>query len=485
MLTKSNFGSALAITLIFFFVMGLILLSVPHVLSGIQKAEAAKKEKTRSDILAEIEQTESLFKKNPEDNELRFNYGKLLYQAGEFWKAGDIVTPLAPTPDLSAEALDLAAKLEYLTGNYEEAEKLYARLIQTTEGNMQKQIMAKVGQLFTYYQTNQFSKVKELKFPAGVQLPNAKIMEAFDETPYQKEWQNEEKVAAMPFLMTDPLPVMSLEFNGVPIQVFFDTGADMFCLDNEIVTALGIEWVARAKGSFGGGKQSEIGFGKVDSVKLGQVTLKHVPIMIMPTKRFSKAFQKGRYTIGGIIGTAALHQFLSTVDYKNERLILREKTDANARKWRDEIKGRIADEVPFVLAMSHLMMVRGGLNGKDGLTFFVDSGLAGDDENVRPCFAAPLQTLKYAGIPEPERKVNEDSVGGGGGAWASGAFRIDKISMRNLVQTNVQGEYGSRTPETYWSLGFIQDGLISHRFLRQYSSWTLDFDSMTYIFEKQ
>jgi len=484
MFEKVHFVPAPARILSFFFVMGLIWMSVPRPLSGIQEAKMAKKEKMRADLLAEIEELEPLFKKNPADREIRFKYGNLLYQAGEFWRARDAAAVLAESSDPSVDALELAARLEYLTGNYEQAEALYDRLIAATEGKMQRQIMAKVGQLFTYYQTNQFRKVKGLNFPAGVQLPNAKIMEAFDETPYQKEWQNEEKVAAVPFLMTDPLPVMSLEFNGVPIQVFFDTGADMFCLDNEIVTALGIEWVARAKGSFGGGKQSEIGFGKVDSVKLGQVTLKHVPIMIMPTKRFSKAFQKGRYTIGGIIGTAALHQFLSTVDYKNERLILREKTDANARKWRDEIKGRIADEVPFVLAISHLMMVRGSLNDRERLTFFVDSGLAGDKED-QPSFAAPIQTLKYAGIPEPERKINEDSVGGGGGVWASGEFFIKKLGLGNLVQTNLKGEYGSRTPETYWSMGFIQDGLISHRFLRQYSSWTLDFDSMTYIFEKQ
>jgi hypothetical protein len=217
---------------------------------------------------------------------------------------------------------------------------------------------------------------------------------------------------------------------------------------------------------------------------LGEVTLKHVPILILPTKRFSDTFQYGRYTIGGVIGTAALRQFLATVDYKNERLIFRERTAANARKLRDDLKGRIADEVPFALAATHMMMVRGSLNERQGLTYFVDSGLAGDTKD-QPSFTAPIQTLKYAKIPVPETKINEKSTGGGGGVWASGVFPIDKLGIGNLVQTNIKGEYGSLTPDTYWSsMGFIQDGLISHRFLRQYSSWTLDFDSMTYIFER-
>jgi len=445
--------------------------------------EPPKGEKNRGDILAEIKQVESQFKKNQKDKELRFKYGKLLYQAGEFWKARDVMAVLAKSEDSTIDALDLAAKLEYLTGNYSKAEKLFDRLIKATEGNTQKQIMAKVNQLFTYYQTNQFSKVKDLNFPAGVQLPNAEFMEALVEEPYQMDWTSEEKMTTVPFLMTDPLPIMTIEFNGVPVQVFFDTGADTFILDTEIAAAMGIEWVAKAIGTFGGGKQAEIGFGKVDSIKLGQVTLKHVPITILPTKRFSKGFQDGRYTIGGAIGTAALRQFLSTIDYKNERLILRERTAANARKLRDELKGRIAGEMPFALAVTHMMMAKGSLNGKDGLTYFVDSGLAGDEKD-QPSFTAPIQTLKYAGIPVPETKLSKDSIGGGGGAWASGAFSIEKLGMGNLVQTNVMGEYGSREPQTYWSMGFIQDGLISHRFLRQYSSWTLDFDSMTYIFEK-
>jgi tetratricopeptide (TPR) repeat protein len=445
--------------------------------------EPRKGEKNRGDILAEIKQVEPQFKINQEDKKLRFKYGKLLYQAGDFWKAQDVIGALAKSEDVSVDALDLAAKLAYLTGNYDKAEKLFDRLIKATEGKTQKQVMAKVGQFFTYYQTNQFSKVKGLNFPAGVQLPNAKAMEVFVEEPYQMEWTNEDKVATVPFLMTDPLPVLTIEFNGVPVQVFFDTGGDTFILDNEIAEALGIEWVAKAMGSFGGGKQAEVGFGKVDSVKLGEVTLKQVPITILPTKRFSDTFQDGRYTIGGVIGTAALRQFLSTIDYKNERLIFRERTEANAQKLRNDLKGRIADEVPFVLALTHMMMVKGSLNDRDGLTYFVDSGLAGDEEE-QPSFTAPIQTLKYAGIPEPERKVSEESTGGGGGVWASGAFPIKKLGMGKLIQTDVMGEYGSRTPDTYWSRGFIQDGLISHAFLRQYSSWTLDFDSMTYIFEK-
>jgi len=458
--------------------LGIILLLLCFMGVALERT-SQKEEKTRADIQEEIEQIETKFKDNPDDKEIRFEYGKLLYQSGDFWQARSVFEPLVKDPEPSVDVLSIAAELEYLLANYDEAEQLYKRLITAKEGDAAGQVMVKVGLMLTYYQTNQYDKAKEIEFPPGVILPNWEQMKSFEQSPYQKEWHNEEKVSVVPFQMTDPLPVLTIEFNEVPVHVIFDTGADAFILDNEIAAEMGVEWVSKAMGDFGGGKKSEVGFGKVERVKIGDVTLKQVPVAILPTKRFSMGFENGKYTLGGFIGTVALKQFLATIDYKNDRLILRERTDESVVKLRRELEGRIAAEVPFVLKATHFMMARGSLNDKEGLTFFVDSGLASV-----ACFSAPIQTLEYVGIPVPEKKVHEDSIGGGGGKWASGAFPIKSIGLGPLSQSNVIGEYGSRPPGSYWSLGFIQDGLISHRFLRQYSSWTMDFDAMKYIFEK-
>jgi hypothetical protein len=443
------------------------------------ESTSQKKEKTRTDIQAEIEKIEPKFKENPEDMEIRFEYGKLLYQSGDFWQARDVIEPLVEDHEPSVDVLSIAAELEYLLANYKRAENLYKQLIELKKEDATGQVMAKVGLVLTYYQTNQYRKAKEIEFLPGVKLPNWELMKSFEESPYQKEWHNEEKVSVVPFLMTDPLPILTVELNEVPVHVIFDTGADSFILNNKVAAEMGIEWVSKAMGSFGGGKKSEVGFGKVERVRIGDITLKQVPVAIIPTEQFSAGFEGGKYTLGGFIGTAALKQFLSTIDYKNSRLILRERTNESVAKLRQGLEGRIAAEVPFVLKATHFMMVRGSLNDKDGLTFFVDSGLAST-----ACFSAPIQTLEYVGIPVPEKKIHEDSIGGGGGKWASGAFPIKTIGMGSLSQSNVIGEYGSRPPGSYWSLDFIQDGLISHRFLRQYSSWTLDFDAMKYIFGK-
>jgi hypothetical protein len=85
---------------------------------------------------------------------------------------------------------------------------------------------------------------------------------------------------------------------------------------------------------------------------------------------------------------------------------------------------------------------------------------------------------------EPETAISEEAVGGGGGRFTSGLFDLELVGLGELTQGGVKGEYGALTPETYWARGYIQDGLISHGFLRQYGSWTIDFDSMTFLFEQ-
>jgi hypothetical protein len=110
------------------------------------------------------------------------------------------------------------------------------------------------------------------------------------------------------------------------------------------------------------------------------------------------------------------------------------------------------------------------------LLFHVDSGLAGE-----PAFAAPRQTLEYVGIPVPEVEVRGDVIGGGGGGFATGTFSIAELGLGDLLQSDLVGSFGSLPPQSFMMHGFIQDGLISHNFLRAYS-WTLDFDRMMMVF---
>lgn len=445
-------------------------------------AQLGKSESSRgrAELNREVAAAEAALRDKPGDSDLQLKVTRLLFESGDFWRAREQVARLLKGDQPSVEAISYGAKLAYLLGDYDKAERLYKRLIQAHSGNMQKQIMAKVGLLFVYYQTNRYDMAKKIEFPPGVLLPNWDTMKSFDEPPYRMQWASSHKSTTIPFVMTDPLPMLSIEYDGHPVYVVFDTGADMCIVDTELAKTLGITEVASGTGVGGGGLPTPFAMGKLNSMKVGEVTLHNVPITILPTKRFSKEFADGKYPVSGIVGTGLIHQFLTTIDYANGRMILRERSEANSRKLSKTIADAVVGEVPFALHATHFMTARGSLNGRGGLTFLVDSGLADDDAMV----GLPIETLRYLGIPEPERKVDPDSAGGGGGVWASAEVPLESVGLGNLTQEGAVAEYGGIPPATYWSHGFIQDGLISHRFLRRYESWTIDFDRMIYIFTK-
>ena len=439
-------------------------------------------EPDRGDILAAIAETKAAFEGIPDNAELAYQLANLHYQAGHFDTAKETLRPLLDTGEASGDAKLLMGELEYLTGDYAAAEEVLLDLKENAYDTMTR-IMAQVKLLFVYYQTNQYARSQDLLkgFEDSIVLPTWDLMKAFEEPPYQIDW-NGASETIIPFELTDPLPLLPVEINGEPIWVLIDTGGDAFVLDEEIAASLGIEPVTTVMGTGGGGLQREVGLGRADTLKIGDVTINSVPVMTTATQRWSDIYE-GDYTLGGVITTGVLKQFLSTVDYLNEQLILRPRTEAGKQALEQELEGQTVSEVPFTLALTHMMMAQGKLNDQENLNFFVDSGLE-DDEGAG--FAAPIQTLNYVGIPVPETSVDPDDVGGlGGSGYATGYFPIEELGLGSLAQKDLLGVYGGLTADMYWNpAGFIQDGLISHNFLRQYDSWTLDFDEMTYYFTK-
>jgi hypothetical protein len=420
----------------------------------------------RGDLLAELAEVEGLLGEKPGDAELGHRHAELLYEAGEFARAREAIARILADGEPSIEAQRLGAELAYLSGRYDEAEELLGRILAREPDD--RRALRKL--VLVCFQTGRYEKCPELPEDQG--MPHADLMRSFGEdTPYRIEWGAKDETV-VPFLLTDPLPVLTVTIEGREVTTLLDTGGDTFILDPEIAASLGIEVVASMEGMFAGGMTAEVGFGRAESLVMGDVTVRSVPLALLPTQ----GFVLGEHTIEGILGTNVLRQFLATVDYPNDRLILRKRGGEAASRFYDDSRSSVVAEVPFVVASTHFLMARGSLNGVDGLVFHVDSGLAGE-----PAFSAPRQTLEYVGIPIPETAVQEDTVGGGGGGWASGTFDVATLGLGSLTRRDLIGSYGALPPQTYRMLGFIQDGLLSHQFLRHYG-WTIDFDRMAMVF---
>jgi tetratricopeptide (TPR) repeat protein len=459
---------AIPLVLVFVAIIGYVIYSI------------TREEPDRGDILTKLAETQVKFDENPENVKLAYALADLHYKAGHFMTAKEILQPFMDAGQAFDAAKLLMGELEYIMGNYATAEEILLDL--KDNAGFLTRLNAEIKLVLVHYQTNQYVKSHELfqKTDCLIPHPIHDFMKAYgDEQPYQVDWAGQTETT-LPFVIADPLPLVEVELNGESVYAIFDTGGDAFVVDSELAAAMGIEPLATFMGTYAGGLKAETHYGKTDSLKLGDVTITSIPVMILPTERFSEAFAEGQYPIRGILGTATLRQFLATIDYENEQIILRPKTDEALQAFQQEIEGQTVTTMPFALASAHMMMAKGQLNDKDDLTFFVDSGLESD---AGAGFIAPIQTLNYVGIPVPETRVNEDDVGGGGGTgFETGNFAIEQLGLGTLLQTDTVGEYGTNTPESYWKLGFIRDGLISHNFLRQYGSWTLDFTNMTYTF---
>lgn len=446
--------------------------------SGLQ--DRTKVERNRGRVLYEIAVVRDNLKKDPKDDKARLELAKGLYQAGSFDESEQVLEPLLKAPKPSEEAMFLMAELDYLLGDYGNAEARLARILAANPKDEDIRTKAGTKLAFAYYQTNQYARAQGLYkgLEDRINLPHWDLMKAFgQERPYQQTWPAGLEKTEIPFLIGDPLPVLPVEVQGRQVIVFIDTGADMFVLDPEAAAALGIKPLVSMTGTFAGGLKAEVGLGKAESIKIGEVTLSSVPVSLLPTMRFSEGLTGGKYSIGGIIGTGFLRQFLPTIDYPGGKLVLRPATDAGRAGFRAELRRMMVVEVPFVLASTHFMIARGSLNERENLSFFVDSGLASD-----AAFAATNQTLEYANIALPETKVEKGNIGGGGGAgFATGRFSVKELGLGPLLQKNLQGAFGVLPAQTYWGQGFILDGLISHQFLRKYS-WTIDSAGMKMVF---
>ena len=191
---------------------------------------------------------------------------------------------------------------------------------------------------------------------------------------------------------------------------------------------------------------------------LGDVTLTNVPVVGATWKEIGQ-------TSDGVLTTQLLKQFLSTMDYDNRRITLRERTPGALA----EVMTNFAIpplEAPFFMTTTHLMFAKGDLNGHE-INYFLDSGLAMSmpmivvDETVE---LLGLETNDIEGTPYYWTAIESHGLNG-----------LVKGATQAMGNVFVEQDF-------FWQGGFMADALMSHQYLWPLGSWTIDFDNMTYYF---
>ena len=393
-----------------------------------------------------------------------------LFQMGEFAQAGEQYARIAADhPDDYSAILQLG-RIALLSNRLDDAESWLKKAIGLRGGEADPKIMlAEV-----YYRRDDFEKAAASLNGIDVstdplvvsQYPTlnvAKLRSFKGQTPYQV--LGDGQMTRLKFLRTDPLPLVSVRVNGgAEVTFFIDTGGSEVALDTEFARELGVPQFGAVQGTFSGGQHAEVQQGRIESLTVGDWTVRNLPAAMLPLRQLSESL--GARRIDGIIGTTLFYHFLATIDYPKGELVLRRKDAASLEQFLASAGKSIA--VPFWIASDHFMVGWGRVETLPPTLLFIDTGLASAGVKL-----AEL-VIKEAGIKLEEDKAS--SGAGGGGKLRIVPYVVHRLSFGQLQEDNVPGLYDGPFP---WEnlFGFHLAGMVGHDFFKPHAV-TFDFQNM-------
>jgi hypothetical protein len=422
----------------------------------------------RADLEEVIEGLAAAYRTTPGDVEVRRAYADALFKLGDVWEANDVISPLATADSSNAWDLELGGRTALLTLDLDRAERLYKRLLAIAEPGSDTEKSAQRGLVMVYYQRQDFEGARSIPLPDEDDESRSFVewMQLFEGEPYQIEWTAADRTAHLPFTndikQPGALPEVELKVNGHKVLLTLDTGGDRLYLDVSVAEKVGMRELTmdKAKYAYTGGKYVDEPLGVVEEVELGGVTLRNVPAV-------GAHWNANGPTTDGVIGTALLKQFLSTIDYEKKEITLRPRGAAGKASLMRSVGNRDLTRMPYFMTGPHLMFAKGQMNGRERLNLFMDSGLA---------MSMPMiivnETTELMGLEKNE-------LDGTSYYWVAlddhGLAGMPGGPSQALGNVFVEGD-------NYRNQGFFWDALISHQYLWKQGFWVIDFDTMSYYF---
>ena len=379
-----------------------------------------------------------------------------LFRRGQFNEAAQLYAQVAKkNPDSYGAAIGLG-RIFVLRNSLDNAETWVKKAMALKPG--EKEPKALMGEIL-YRQDKYFQAAPY--FEAIGQDAKAEKLSAFkDKAPFLIERGPE--VTTLPFIQTDPLPIIELTVNGQKGMFLIDTGAWELHIMPAFAEKCRIKPLTQKQvGIFAGGRQAASGNGVADTVFLGDFSVRNVPVVLPEAPQ-------GPFSIDGIVGTVVLYHFKFTLDYPAGKLILRRFPPAISKKPITEPEPEGAARTRFWLLGDHLIFARGTVNGIGPYLFLVDTGMAGGG------FDCPKSVIDEARI-----ELSREGLQGMGGGGAITVYPITvNLTLGAARRDNVRGLYGAIPPDFEYRNGFRMGGLISHGFFRPFVV-TFDFKTMT------
>jgi len=393
-----------------------------------------------------------------------------LFQAGKFDAAGKHYSKIVAQNPKDHSAILRLGRIALLSNRLDEAQKWLekAKTLQPDDTD------AKVMLAEVFYRRDDFQKAAASL--NGVDVSNNKLiisqyptlnvakLESFKgQKPYDLQGNGES--TRLKFVRTEPLPIVNVRVNGGDEVTFFiDTGGSEVALDTDFAKELGVPQFGAVQGTFSGGQHQEVKLGRIESLAVGDWTVKNLPVGMLPLRQLSEGL--GVKQINGIIGTTLFYHFLATMDYPRGELVLRRKTAKNLEEFKKSAGKRVT--VPIWMASDHFMVGWGRVETLPPTLLFVDTGLVGAGVKLAE------SVIKEAGIKLEQNKAFEGA--GGGGSLKIVPYTVHQLSFGDIKEQNVGGLYDGPFP---WEnmFGFHLAGMFGHDFFKPYAV-TFDFQNM-------
>jgi Aspartyl protease/Tetratricopeptide repeat len=412
----------------------------------------------------------------PQPTQSEIDSANRLFKAGKFADAGKIYSNIVARNPKDYSATLQLGRIGLLCNQLDEAQKWLEKAITLNPGETDAKVMLAEA----FYRRDDFQKAaaalngvnvgsNELVINQYPALNVAKLESFKGQVPY--ELQDNGTSTRVKFVKTDPLPVINVHVNGgKEVTFFIDTGGSEVALDTDFAKELGVPQFGAVQGTFSGGQHAEVQQGRIESLTLGDWTMKNLPAVMLPLRQLSKGF--GVKEIDGIIGTTLFYHFLTTMDYPRGELVLRRKTAKNLEAFKKSPGKRVA--VPIWMASDHFMVGWGRVETLPSSLLFVDSGLMGAGVKLAE------SVIKQAGIKLEENKAQEGA--GGGGKLKIVPYTVHQLSFGDIKEENVPGLYDGPFP---WEnmFGFYLAGMVGHDFLKPYAV-TFDFQNMQIFLQR-
>jgi len=394
-----------------------------------------------------------------------------LFQVGKFAEAGKLYSQIATQNPKDYSATLQLSRIALLSNRLDDAQKWLEKAITLQPGDADPKVM--LAEVF--YRRDDFQKAAASL--SGVDVSSNKLiisqyptlnvakLESFKgQTPY--ELQGNGTSTRLKFVKTDPLPVVNVRVNGGDEVTFFiDTGGSEVALDTDFAKELHVPQFGAVQGTFSGGQHAEVQQGRIESLTVGDWTIKNLPTAMLPLRQLSEGL--GVKQINGIIGTTLFYHFLATLDYPHGELVLRRKDVKSLEEFKAKSSGKRV-VVPIWMASDHFMVGWGRVETLPPTLLFVDTGLVGAGAKLAE------SVIKEAGIKLEENKATEGA--GGGGTLKIVPYTVHQLSFGDIKEENVPGLYDGpfRWENTF---GFQLAGIVGHDFFKPYAV-TFDFQNM-------